>query len=504
MNGVLGNLELLDDKQLNNSQRALVGNAKRAADSLLEIINEILDFSRVESGRLELESNEFHLEELLHDVASSISGLLNPAEVEMVVDFDPALPETILGDRLRLRQVLTNLLGNATKFTSSGSIVLQATLQAGQQLQLTVRDSGIGIEAEQLSVLFEPFTQADSSISRHYGGTGLGLSITRQLVELMGGEVDVESEPGKGSLFRVRLPLNECAPPSRYATPPEVSLTCPPRDHVVVLTGNEHLAEALTRSLDSMTLAVSCVEDESAAQQSVSELGARLLALIVDPSPALNAASPVLGAALRDALVANGARIMVLLPAGVAIPPDMARDTSVLKPVKRAELHAALSCSPSAVEVEPVAGTADSAEKSVLGEVLLVDDNPMNLQVAQAMLEKLSLAVVAANSAEQALSYLAERDFDIVLMDEQMPGMDGLEATRILREREQLAVNGAEDKSVRTVVVALTANADSDAQERCLAAGMDGFLAKPVRRKALRAMLARWISGLPAESVAND
>jgi signal transduction histidine kinase/CheY-like chemotaxis protein len=498
INGVVGNLELLDDAQLSTAQHALVSNAQRSADSLLEIINEILDFSRIESGRLQLENTELQLEAQLNDVASSISSLLNPAAVELVVDFDPALPGKIIGDPLRLRQVLTNLLGNAAKFTAAGHIVLQATLEPDRHLQLSVRDSGIGIDAQQQRLLFEPFTQADSSISRHYGGTGLGLSISKQLVELMGGQISVESEPGHGSVFRVQLPLIECAPPRQFATPADAlgDTAGDACNRVVLLVSNSNARDALSRYVRGMGLTPLCADDEQGARAHVRDAGRNLYALVVD-SVVVAAQLPALVMRLRDAMALRDVKVILLLPAGVAVAQDMVFDAMVLKPVKRGELYAALigtQSLPDADSAGRVAGI-DGSREAARGQVLLVDDNPMNVQVAQSMLQRLSLAVDTANSGEQALQCLADHAYDVVLMDEQMPGMDGLETTRLLRERERRD----EGEQRHTIVVALTANADSEAQQRCLAAGMDGFLAKPVRRKALRAMLAGWIANLPVD-----
>lgn len=489
ISGVVGNLELLDDEHLSTSQRALVNNAQRSADSLLEIINEILDFSRIESGRLQLENTEFQLEAQLNDVASSVSGLLNAAVVELVVDFDPALPGKVVGDPLRLRQVLTNLLGNAVKFTAAGHIVLQASRESDERLQLTVRDSGIGIDAQKLEQLFEPFTQADSSTSRHYGGTGLGLSISKQLVELMGGQISVASEPGGGSVFRVLLPLVGRAPAREFASLGNG------RNRVVLLASNSEFRDALSRYLISMGLVPLCADDEFSARAHIRDAGQCLYALMVDSATMVAEQLPALIVQLRDAIHVSEVKVILLLPAGVAVPQDTIVDAAVLKPVKRDELYSAfIGSRPSQVADSAAQEVGiDDTDRPACGQVLLVDDNPMNVQVAQAMLQRLSLAVDTANSGARALQLLADHAYDVVLMDEQMPEMDGLEVTRLLRQREQECVG----EQRHTIVVALTANADSESQRRCLAAGMDGFLAKPVRRKALRAMLARWIAHLP-------
>jgi CheY-like chemotaxis protein len=245
-----------------------------------------------------------------------------------------------------------------------------------------------------------------------------------------------------------------------------------------------------------MGLTPLCADDEQGARAHVRDAGRNLYALVVD-SVVVAAQLPALVMRLRDAMALRDVKVILLLPAGVAVAQDMVFDAMVLKPVKRGELYAALigtQSLPDADSAGRVAGI-DGSREAARGQVLLVDDNPMNVQVAQSMLQRLSLAVDTANSGEQALQCLADHAYDVVLMDEQMPGMDGLETTRLLRERERRD----EGEQRHTIVVALTANADSEAQQRCLAAGMDGFLAKPVRRKALRAMLAGWIANLPVD-----
>ena len=475
INGVVGSLDLLSDGALSATQRSLIANAQRAADSLLEIINEILDFSRVESGRLQLEAVEFPLEAQINDVAASMAALVDPREVELVVDFDTALPERVCGDPLRLRQVLTNLLGNAAKFTASGTIVLRARAH-DQGLRVEVIDTGVGIPLEQQQALFQPFTQADSSTSRRYGGTGLGLSIVKQLVELMGGRIGIDSAPGRGSTFWIEMPLQARSGPRVLRAPSLAGAA------VLLVEDDACAREALAAYLSSFGLHVSQAPDAPAALACARESARRTGYLVVDAG-VVNAGG---GAAFVHALRAathEDAHLVLLIPPGMQVPDDAPVNAAVLKPVKRSELLAALLPAADSASVEQ----ADSGAP-VNARVLLVDDNALNVQVAAAMLERLGLAVDTAESGEAALERLDERRYDVVLMDEQMPGMDGRETTRRLRARE--------DGDRRTPVIALTANADTGAEQRCLDAGMDAYLAKPVRRSDLRAALARWIPGL--------
>ena len=480
INGVIGSLDLLVDDALSATQRSLIANAQRAADSLLEIINEILDFSRVESGRLQLEAVEFALEAQINDVAGGMAGLIDPQRVELVVDFDPALPERVCGDPLRLRQVLTNLLGNAAKFTEDGAIVLRARAIDGG-LRVEVTDTGVGIAREQQSALFQPFTQADSSTSRRYGGTGLGLSIVKQLVELMGGRIGIESAPGRGSTFWLEMPLvARSAPGVRRAPALDAAL-------VLLIEDQDCARGALAAYLASFGMQVLQAADAAAALACVRETPRRVAYLVLDAG-VLAAGG---GAALIDLLRADAhedLRTVLLIVPGIPVADDLPVDGAVLKPVTRAELLAALA--PGDGDETHAGRSGRGAAPATTRRVLLVDDNPMNLQVAAAMLERLGLAVDSAASGEEALASLAERRYDVVLMDEQMPGMDGREATRRLREREGAAQ--------RTPVLALTANADAGAEQRCLDAGMDAYLAKPVRRSGLRDALLRWIPELRA------
>jgi len=516
INGIVGSLELLGDAELGAADRSLVASAQRSADSLLEIINEILDFSRVESGRVELEEVEYQLEAQVNDVANSIVGLLDPEEVELVVDFDPALPGRVRGDPLRLRQVLTNLLGNAAKFTRSGHLVLRVRRLAPDRMRIEVEDTGIGVSAERQATLFEPFTQADSSTTRQYGGTGLGLSIVKQLVDLMGGSISLRSQAGEGSTFTVELPLVAVAEPRRFEAGPLAG------SRVLVAEPQPQARAALVRYLGSFGLSPLEAADADAALAAV-RAQRDLCLLAVDAGLARRAGSGGFVHALRGACGAPGARLVLLTAPGEALPQDAAFDAVLLKPVKRDELFSALSgrggharahavpsnrpqpaalaapvAAPPAVPpgaaAGPATGAATPAREAPAARVLVVDDNPMNLQVAVAMLERLGLAAETAHSGEEALERLARERFEVVLMDEQMPGMDGLEATRRLRAME--------DDVTGTPVVALTANADRDAERRCLEAGMDGYLAKPVRRRALRAVLSRWIADLPQDGAA--
>ena len=480
INGIVGSLDLLRDVKLNATEASLVAGAQRSADSLLEIINEILDFSRVESGHIELETVEFQFESQLNDVASGMTGLVDPSRVELVVDVDPAIPGRVRGDPLRLRQVLTNLLGNAAKFTETGSIVLRARPVGDMRVCIQVQDTGIGVPADRQASLFDPFIQADSSTTRQYGGTGLGLSIVKQLVELMGGVITLDSTPDSGSTFSVELPMETVEPARAFELPHLVG------QPVLVVEDNEYTSQALCRYLRSLA-AVPMPAKDSDSAFAAAQPEARYLLVDAELAARQGGAGFVHG--LRAACADAETLVVMLIAPGTVVPADAVFDVTLLKPVKRDSL--ALALADTRVVASPVqAAAGQPTPQGVRGRVLVVDDNPMNVQVAVAMLERLCLQADTAASGGEALERIAQCEYDVVLMDEQMPGMDGLETTRKLRMREAGAAG--------TPVVALTANADEKSEQRCLDSGMDGFLAKPVRRRALRDVLARWIADLPA------
>ena len=480
LNGVIGSLELLGDAQLDARDKGLLSNAQRSVDSLLEIINEILDFSRIEAGGVELEDVEFQLEAQMNDVATSVATLVDHDKVELVVDFDPALPGRVRGDPLRLRQIVTNLLGNAIKFTREGCVVLSLARLDARRMRVEVSDTGIGISAAQQENLFSPFAQADSSTSRRFGGTGLGLSICKQLVELMGGRIGVESWPGQGSTFWFEVPLSQVNSPRRFD---EYGLH---GHRALVVESDPFVRKAVEGYLSSFDLTVASVED---VQQARGWLEGRAWPIdyVVVGSRIESDAHARNVRALREFSGNPQVRLIAMLPPGRSVVENTV-DSFVLKPVRRNDLARALADDPGGETVDDFATDIEAHPQPSDARVLVVDDNAMNLQVASAMLERLGLEVHTASSGPDALELMDRLRFQVILMDEQMPEMDGLETTRRIRARD------CDDAD--TPVVALTANADKAAEQRCLEAGMNAFLAKPVRRKAIRTMLSRWLPAM--------
>jgi signal transduction histidine kinase/DNA-binding response OmpR family regulator len=493
MNGVLGMTELLERTELTARQRKYCDTIHRSAASLLEIINDILDFSKIEARRLELQAIDFDVASLVEDAAELLSSRTHGRDLELIVAVRPAVPPIVHVDPLRLRQVLTNLIGNALKFTEHGEVVV--TVDSGPvadgraTLEFTVADTGIGIAPGALGRLFEPFAQADASTTRRYGGTGLGLAIARQLVELMGGAMSVTSEPGRGSVFRVSL---SCEVPALVGDDAERP---PLLQGLRVLVGDDNatgravLAEALAAAGAVVTTAVDAVEVDTAlaaadARPDVVLLDHRLVSRI----------------ARRGTL---GVPVITMAPTGDGgNGPEPGSDGGVAgyltKPVRRSLLLATIARVTGRGADLDTATFLASVGLSAAGErlglkVLVVEDNPVNQAVASGMLEALGCRVSLAGHGIEALECTARGGIDVVLMDCQMPLMDGITATQRLREREVAA------HAARLPVIGVSAHAMQGAREECLLAGMNDFVAKPYTMAELARALRRHARRRPAE-----
>jgi two-component system, sensor histidine kinase and response regulator len=508
MNGVIATAGLLLDSHLDEEQRELAGLIRVSGEALLTVLNDILDFSKVEAGRLHLESADFNLRDLVDDaVELQAIGAANKG-LDLAVEMEATTPAAVRGDPYRLRQVLMNLLGNAVKFTTQGEVVvrvrcLEQAVERGVY-RVEVSDTGIGMPADVQAQLFRPFMQADSSTARRFGGTGLGLAITRGLVELMGGTVGVESAPGVGSTFWFTLPLAV----QLRAAPPAAPLAQAGAARVLVVEPRDANRVRLVRQLTDWGLLPAGAADEDAALaaiRSVEPSGIPMAAALICVSPVEAGlalarrlhglpewrGAPVILVATQDARVASAALA------------EHRVHTCLLRPVRRRQLEHALRrvliAEPVQAKVEPdKPAPGGSASLSVL----LAEDNPVNQRVALLMLRKLDCEVVVAGNGRQAVDALSQRPFELVLMDCQMPEMDGLEATRRIREAEQLRLWG--DRS-RVYVVAMTANAMEGDRERCLEAGMDDYLMKPVKAGLLEAVIqhCRKARGAPTAGAAN-
>jgi signal transduction histidine kinase/ActR/RegA family two-component response regulator len=429
MNGVLGFANLLLETPLNAEQREFAESMLRSGDALLTVINDVLDYSKIEAGKMTVERIDFDLRSVCDEVRAILQAAAAERGLVMSLGYDAALPRFIKGDPARLRQVLLNLAGNAVKFTERGTVHIEVSQLDGPQVRISVIDSGIGIAAEHLDRLFRRFTQADSSTTRRYGGTGLGLAISKTLVELMGGTVGAQSHEGTGSTFWVTLPLvvapqaeteAKAAAPSPAAAARTQTDAAPTQAEAVPIR-----AEAVPNQAD----AVAIQADAVAIQADAVAIQADAVAIQAD-------AVPLLTAVVREPVTA------------------------------------------------PSAATGAAGHG---GHLLLVEDNFVNQRVAVYMLTKLGHQVDVARHGREAVAKLSQTIYDLVLMDCQMPEMDGFEATRIIRDRSSAVLDH------EVPVVAMTANAFPEHRARALAFGMNDFLAKPVDRSALASMLAKWL-----------
>ena len=487
MNGVMGMTELLSSTDLSSQQRHYTQTISRSAQALLQIINDILDLSKVEAGRVELEARPFDLEQLMDDCIAMLAAQANKKGVELVVALDPGLPRLFVGDALRVRQVLINLLSNALKFTAEGEVLVRAGTKqvsgGSAVVRLEVTDTGIGMDDAVLARVFDPFSQADESTTRRFGGTGLGLSICKQLVELMGGSIGVTSQPNVGSTFWCEIPLvvgDET--PLAEAESPLAGL------RIVVATPSRSLQEAL--SLRLLAEGAGTIPVDSSVDLE------RLLARHSDYDVLVLDADRLtkFGPQLRNLPEIEDPRVVRvvlsrqpgMLHGGVS---GRERDVWLAKPVsqkglRQAVLEALHRSGPPAVPAPVAAAVRGNETAGSPGRVLVVEDNPVNQLVAEGMLARLGYEVTLVADGQSALARLSTERFDVVLMDCEMSGMDGFEATRCLRA----AAQGAS----RVPVIGLTAHALAEARDACLEAGMDDFMSKPYTLDELRAVLTRW------------
>jgi PAS domain S-box-containing protein len=515
MNGVLGMTELLLGTPLSDKQRRFAEAVYRSGESLLAIINDILDFSKIEAGKLELEASDFDLRTLVEDVFELFAARAADKRVELACRIGPGVPQVVHGDPVRLRQVLTNLVGNAIKFTERGEVVVQVNAQpatcggtlsllqalgdAAEERQLfrldfEVRDTGIGIRPEVLGRLFTSFMQADQSMSRRYGGTGLGLAISRQLVELMGGSISAESRVGLGSVFRFDVLLAD-GRADRLAPPAQDGALAGRR--VLVVEDNPTNRSILEVQLARLGAVAAVAEHGVLALEllrAAARAGQPFEAAVLDMKMPMMDGLTLARAIRSDPALRRIGLVMLTSLAGAGEAREARAcgiDVCLAKPVRQPELGAALA------GVFRARGAASPATGRVATgvRVLLVEDNPVNQEVARVMLEDLGARVRVAADGRQALGLLVHEEFDLVLMDCQMPEMDGFEALRHLRDA---TLTPQLPPAARALpVVALTANALAGDAERCRAAGFDDYLSKPVRQGQLAEVLQRQCAARP-------
>jgi signal transduction histidine kinase/ligand-binding sensor domain-containing protein/CheY-like chemotaxis protein len=492
MNGVLGMTSLLLDTHIDQSQRRFAEAIHRSADSLLAIVDDVLDFSKIEAGRLQLDPVDCDLIELFEQTVEMLAARAATKGIELLCDSPAAALPRVKLDAVRLRQVLVNLGGNAVKFTERGEVILRLEVLGSQDGSLKVRvavaDTGLGIAPENQSRIFEEFAQEDASTTRRFGGTGLGLAISRQIIELMGGSLAVSSAPGKGSTFSFELSLPLADSPSQL---PEL-----PRSlaglRVLVVHDNAAARMLIGRTL--RTWSGRPTEVASLAEALSASAGASYDAVVVDDELITRAASLWKEVRGRQGQGLRTVRLLSFVSLGAhAAAGSSPFDAELTKPLRIAELYRVLTgcgSGSTAVNERTVALKKPAGMLSPLtGRVLVVEDQPLNREVAIGMLTSLGLEVETAHHGQQALDILQTRSFDAILMDCEMPVMDGFSATKAVRKREP--------DGIHVPIIALTADVTSAGRAACLAAGMDDHLAKPFRREALHAILSRWLGGNP-------
>lgn len=495
MNGILGMTELLLGTALNDRQRRFAQAVYRSGESLLEIINDVLDFAKIEAGKLELAPSEFSLRSVVEDTLELLAPRAHEKGLELSFREATGLPATVLADPLRLRQVLTNLVSNAIKFTEHGEITVDlnhapASAAGNVLLVFTVQDTGIGIATDMLPRLFNAFTQVHVGLSRRYGGTGLGLAISRQLVELMGGAITVRSQPGVGSAFSFTLPVSAGSGDSSL-TQGLGDATTMPSIRVLVVDDHPTNRTVLENMLTAWGLRVTLVGDGAQALQLLRTLPLDEspfdLALIDWHMPGMD------GIELAQRLRAEGliGRTQLVLLSSVAAPDDVrvAQEAGFVrfihKPVRKAELRQAI------LGIAAARQEGEVRMPQLGASVLVVEDNPVNQEVMNQMLQRMGCSVRVAGSALEGLGALCEDLFDLVLMDIQMPGMDGVEALQWLRRGPTPRFTFL--TPAQTPVVAVTANALDGDEERFLSLGFDAYLSKPYRQGQLLAVLGRYV-----------
>jgi CheY-like chemotaxis protein/HPt (histidine-containing phosphotransfer) domain-containing protein len=486
LNAVIGMTGLLLDTELSSEQRQFAEVIRGSGDALLGVINDILDFSKIEAGRLELERAPFDLRECVESALELVATSAAVKGLDLAYELDPGAPRGVVGDLTRVRQILINLLNNAIKFTQEGEVVLTVASEPGRaserhRLTFSVRDTGIGIPQDRMDLLFESFSQVDASTTRRYGGTGLGLAISRRLVELMDGSMWAESAVGEGSTFWFAAEMEAAELPSRpfeLANAPELG-----GKQVLVVDDNATNRQILSRQMSSWGMQVRETGSPEEALGWVRSDGRFDLAIVDMQMPEMDGA--LLASEIRG--VREDLPIVLLSSLGGAV--DVPAETfaaSLTKPVRPSQLYEALlDVVGTGIEDAASPGDVGGAGPEVAARhplrILLVEDNAVNQQLALLLLQKLGYrADVAANGVE-ALEALQRQPYDVVLMDVEMPEMDGLEATRRLRERSPIGPH----------VVAVTANALQGERERCLAAGMNDYMTKPLRLEDLAAALSR-------------
>ena len=506
MNGVIGMTTLLLTTDLDEEQRHYVDTVQKSGETLLELINDILDISKIEAGKLELKVLPIDLNDVLEEVASLLAVKAHDKDLEFICAADPDVPANIIADPSRLKQVLINLGGNAIKFTHEGEVVINVSLVSESDSQTTllfsVKDTGIGIPADKTDILFSKFSQVDTSITRNYGGTGLGLAISKELVAQMSGTIGVNSEEGKGSEFWFRVPFSKHSKVTKMQKYNNI-------EHIraLVVDDNDTNREYLVKLLRSWGMNSQEAADGPSALLALlkanNEGDPFQLALLDMQMPEIDGLS--LGRIIKSDEKLSDISLVLLSSLGKHADSwaefKTNFDAYISKPVKASELYDKL-CSIYSNDPESQRSISkDTAISSgtlggINASILLVEDNVVNQHVAQSMLQKLGLDVEVADNGMEAIKALKAKKYDLIFMDVQMPEMDGLEATRQIRKMQEFSRE-------HVTIIAMTAHAMQDDRQRCLEAGMDDYISKPIKIQSLIHTLDYWLIKKHPEMQAN-
>ena len=497
VNGILGLTELLLDTELTREQLESLALLKSSGDSLLGVINDILDFAKVESGKLTLDPVEFDLRDMVNETLRGLALRAHEKDLELVGFLDPEIPERIVGDSGRIRQLLINLAGNAIKFTAQGEVVVRVRTEACRNRELilhfSVTDTGIGIPVEKQGIIFEEFSQADGSTTRNYGGTGLGLSISSRLAQLMGGRIWLESEVGKGSIFHFTITV---AAVERQANS-NVAGGLAALSNVPVLVVDDHAAtrQVLLEITKNWGMNPTVVDSGRAALEAIKRAQASgscfALAVVDSRMPVMDGFQLV--ERIND-LEQRVGPILMMVTSGERGKVERCGEKGIqaclLKPIRQSELQATMlaalgqKVATSLRKPAPIRGLGKATREL---RILLVEDNPVNQRIVVRMLEKMGHSTDLASNGREALSRLANETFDLVFMDVQMPEIDGLTAAREVRKREK-------QSGSHIPIIAMTAHAVKGDKERCLDSGMDAYMSKPVTSHGIAEMIARFFA----------
>jgi signal transduction histidine kinase/CheY-like chemotaxis protein len=502
LNGVIGMTDLILGTELAPEQREYLDTVKLSADALLVVINDILDFSKIEAGRIELELHDFDLRDSLETILKALAPRADAKRLELLCEIAPEVPHFVRGDSNRLRQVIINLMSNAIKFSDSGEVMLSVQVENeaadNRLLHFTVSDSGIGISEDKHELIFESFAQADSSTTRKYGGTGLGLPISKRLVEIMGGKMWVESKLGGGSKFHFTVRMQTAEKQEELVTIAAPELL---RGVKVLIVDdnrtNRRILEGMLRRWEMKLTSVDSGEEALARLSAAWEAGDPYGLLLTDMHmPGMDGFTLI--ERIRQMSGQSTAVVMMLTSAGHQGDGARCQELGVaaylLKPIRQVELREAIARALGAREQKapmPLVtqySLQEARDPATLLRILVAEDNAVNRLLATRLLEKRGHRVVTTANGREALAALDKEMYDLVLMDVQMPEMDGLEATAALREKERGKCG------IHQTVIALTAHAITGDRERCLEAGMDGYLTKPIRPQELDALLEGYIA----------